>query len=245
MKVHVDRYCDYTQLHAVLQSCDLLQDELDELQKPKEKVTLLQFIKRPSLRLPLLISIVLHLSQQLTGIGGVSNNFYSITPPNLNLTLTQVLYYSTEIFKAAGVKHGDIATVVVVGLTLVTFTLITVSKSMSLTFLSCFIPLKTPNFRYFSSKSLVGELSCCTELEEWPFSLRSLRACSALRYVWNGSLIKSLFTKYTLQLLLGVYVISCVYKLLYQFPKDDLSLHCVFFFACRRVSIATNMLGRQ
>ena len=40
---------------------------------------------------------------------------------------TQVLYYSTEIFAAAGVKHGDIATVVVVGLTLVAFTLLTVS----------------------------------------------------------------------------------------------------------------------
>ena len=49
----------------------------------------------------------------------------------LNLTpLTQVLYYSTEIFAAAGVKHGDIATVVVVGLTLVTFTLITVRKTI-------------------------------------------------------------------------------------------------------------------
>ena len=41
-----------------------------------------------------------------------------------------MLYYSTEIFAAAGVKHGDIATVVVVGLTLVTFTLITVRKTI-------------------------------------------------------------------------------------------------------------------
>lgn len=39
----------------------------------------------------------------------------------------QVLYYSTEIFTAAGVNHADIATVVVVGLTLVAFTIITVS----------------------------------------------------------------------------------------------------------------------
>jgi len=38
----------------------------------------------------------------------------------------QVLYYSTQIFAAAGVSNGDIATVVV-GLVLVVFTLILVS----------------------------------------------------------------------------------------------------------------------
>ena len=37
----------------------------------------------------------------------------------------QVLYYSTQVFAAAGVKNGDIATVVVVAM-LVVFTLITV-----------------------------------------------------------------------------------------------------------------------
>ena len=40
---------------------------------------------------------------------------------------TQVLYYSNDVFLAAGVKHADIATVVVVGLTLVAFTTLTVS----------------------------------------------------------------------------------------------------------------------
>ena len=38
----------------------------------------------------------------------------------------QVLYYSTEIFAAAGIKHGDIATVVA-GVTLVTFSVLAVS----------------------------------------------------------------------------------------------------------------------
>lgn len=58
-----------------------------------------------------------------------------------------MLYYSTEIFAAAGVKHGDIATVVVVGLTLVTFTLITVrySKTTSLSL-----------YMYFSTYVLLG-----------------------------------------------------------------------------------------
>ena len=39
----------------------------------------------------------------------------------------QVLYYSTQVFAAAGVKNGDIATVVVVAM-LVVFTLITVRR---------------------------------------------------------------------------------------------------------------------
>lgn len=41
--------------------------------------------------------------------------------------ISQVLYYSNDVFLLAGVKHADIATVVVVGLTLVTFTIVTVS----------------------------------------------------------------------------------------------------------------------
>ena len=42
-----------------------------------------------------------------------------------NSTHVQVLYYSTEIFAAAGIKHGDIATVVA-GVTLVTFSVLAV-----------------------------------------------------------------------------------------------------------------------
>lgn len=61
----------------------MIQDELVELQQPKEKVNLLQLLVRPSLRLPLLISVVLHLSQQLTGIGGVSG-YNKLSPLLLN-----------------------------------------------------------------------------------------------------------------------------------------------------------------
>ena len=42
-----------------------------EIEKPKEKVSLWQFITRPSLRYAMTLSIVLHLSQQLTGMIGV------------------------------------------------------------------------------------------------------------------------------------------------------------------------------
>ena len=111
-------------------SCYFLQAELEESQKPREKVTLLQFIKRPSLRRPFLIGIALHLSQQLSGIVGVSvqscSNYVSVMKGFSSFVVwVQVLYYSTQVFATAGVKNGDIATVVVVA-TLVVFTLITV-----------------------------------------------------------------------------------------------------------------------
>ncbi len=47
-------------------------EELEELQKPKERLKLSNFLFRPSLRLAVIVSIVLHLSQQLSGIVGVS-----------------------------------------------------------------------------------------------------------------------------------------------------------------------------
>ena len=39
---------------------------------------------------------------------------------------SKVLFYSTEIFAAAGVQYSEVATIVV-GLTLLTFTVVTVS----------------------------------------------------------------------------------------------------------------------
>ena len=65
-----------------------------------------------------------------------------------------MLYYSTEIFAAAGVKHGDIATVVVVGLTLVTFTLITVRKTAFLLNFSSLCNLLVPFFQVFLIEKL-------------------------------------------------------------------------------------------
>ena len=43
--------------------------------------------------------------------------------------LFKVLFYSTEIFKAAGVQYSEVATIVV-GLTLLVFTIVTVSSSL-------------------------------------------------------------------------------------------------------------------
>ena len=48
-----------------------LQDEL-QVQQNQQKVRLSQFFTLPYLRRALFVSVVLHLAQQLSGIGGVS-----------------------------------------------------------------------------------------------------------------------------------------------------------------------------
>ena len=75
------------------------------------------------------LSIILHLSQQLSGMGGVrkqlvhsSSNYFTLWCP---FFLLKVLFYSTEIFAAAGVQYSEVATIVV-GITLLVFTVVTV-----------------------------------------------------------------------------------------------------------------------
>ncbi len=53
-------------------------EELEELQKPKEKLKFSNFLFQPALRLAIIVSIVLHLSQQLSGIVGVSFNLCTL-----------------------------------------------------------------------------------------------------------------------------------------------------------------------
>ena len=82
------------------------------------------------------LSIVLHLSQQLTGMIGVysylkilTNYFHHfLLTSTILLLILQVLFYSTDIFAAAGVQYSEVATVVV-GITLLGFTIVTVSDA--------------------------------------------------------------------------------------------------------------------
>jgi MFS family permease len=68
--------------------------------------TFKHFITSPSMRLALIVSICLHLSQQLSGFGAI-------------------LSYSTETFSHAGINNGDIATAVL-GVVLVLGTIATI-----------------------------------------------------------------------------------------------------------------------
>lgn len=58
--------------------------------------------------------------------GGKYNDLLSLAVIIPNIFVLQIFYYSTDLFKAAGLSNGDIATVAV-GVVLVIFTLITVS----------------------------------------------------------------------------------------------------------------------
>jgi SP family facilitated glucose transporter-like MFS transporter 1 len=46
----------------------------EQAQKAESKITMLELVRSPTLRLPLLIAIVMQLSQQLSGINAVSRN---------------------------------------------------------------------------------------------------------------------------------------------------------------------------
>ncbi|XP_059144226.1 solute carrier family 2, facilitated glucose transporter member 3-like isoform X2 [Physella acuta] len=89
-------------------------DEIDEMKKEasaqsqEEKVTIISLLTRPAFRVPVVISIVMQLSQQLCGINGI-------------------FYYSASLFKDAGLAP-DTATHATsgVGVVMVVMTIITI-----------------------------------------------------------------------------------------------------------------------
>ncbi|KAM4772250.1 solute carrier family 2, facilitated glucose transporter member 2 [Rhinophrynus dorsalis] len=72
--------------------------DIEEMKKEKEeaesekKVSIIQLFKSPNYRQPLLVSLVLHISQQFSGINGI-------------------FYYSTSIFSKAGISQPVYATI--------------------------------------------------------------------------------------------------------------------------------------
>ncbi|XP_003383220.1 PREDICTED: solute carrier family 2, facilitated glucose transporter member 1-like [Amphimedon queenslandica] len=93
---------------SVLREMREMEVELEERNQNQRANSLVitDFITNPVLRRALAISIMLHLSQQITGIGSL-------------------LYYSSQIFKDAGVSDGDVATSVM-GVVLVLGTIATI-----------------------------------------------------------------------------------------------------------------------
>ena len=72
-----------TALKKLRNSTDI-EDDIDEMraeeqaQRAEAKITMLELVKSPTLRLPLVIAIVMQLSQQLSGINAVSANVSNI-----------------------------------------------------------------------------------------------------------------------------------------------------------------------
>ena len=58
-----------------------IEDDIDEMraeeqaQRAEAKITMLELVRSPTLRLPLVIAIVMQLSQQLSGINAVSKQY--------------------------------------------------------------------------------------------------------------------------------------------------------------------------
>ena len=75
-----DLIATFTALKKLRNSADI-EDDIDEMraeeqaQRAEAKITMLELVRSPTLRLPLVIAIVMQLSQQLSGINAVS---YSI-----------------------------------------------------------------------------------------------------------------------------------------------------------------------
>ncbi|GFN87756.1 hypothetical protein PoB_001426200 [Plakobranchus ocellatus] len=99
----------------ILRGSDNVQDEMDMLTTEKEATSqqdspqsILQILNEPSLRKPLMIGIVLHLSQQVNGIPGV-------------------FFYSTRLFQDAGLsEHAAKYTTSALGVVMVTMGILTV-----------------------------------------------------------------------------------------------------------------------
>ena len=106
------------------------------MERPREKMSLLQLITVPHLRRAITVSVVLHLTQQLGGINGVRENLvfvcddhYQFTALALLFCAPQILYYSNDVFRAAGIPHPDVATVGTVGVVLSLITFVAVSSN--------------------------------------------------------------------------------------------------------------------
>ncbi|KAK3577353.1 hypothetical protein CHS0354_008451 [Potamilus streckersoni] len=99
---------------VILRGTDLVDEDMEEMkaefrhQETETRVNLIKLFKKRSLRMPLLVSVVMQLSQQLSGINAI-------------------FYYSFNLFKSAGMEESVAAHATSgVGGTMVLMTLVTI-----------------------------------------------------------------------------------------------------------------------
>lgn len=118
---------------------DMLAEMKEEKRKMEmeRKVSILELFRSPVYRQPIVISILLQLSQQLSGINAVSpshDRFRSkqIAPASIDHLNPsgQIFYYSTSIFMKAGVQSPVYATIGA-GVVNCAFTVVSVTKFVS------------------------------------------------------------------------------------------------------------------
>lgn len=117
----------------------------------EKKVTILELFRSASYRQPLLIAVMLQLSQQLSGINAVSHIHLRQILTRIQMVIRkitydilikhvlfcpQVFYYSTGIFESAGVKKPIYATIGA-GVVNTIFTVVSVSDVSTFLFPAC------------------------------------------------------------------------------------------------------------
>lgn len=119
---------------------DMLAEMKEEKRKMEmeRKVSILELFRSPAYRQPIIISILLQLSQQLSGINAVSTSSsrrlhsFWINPSSIDRLPPsgQIFYYSTSIFMKAGVQSPVYATIGA-GVVNCAFTIVSVITFMS------------------------------------------------------------------------------------------------------------------
>lgn len=138
-RAHVQICAGLKRLTGRLDVSDMLAEMKEEKRKMEmeRKVSILELFRSPAYRQPIIISILLQLSQQLSGINAVSASsscfhLFWMNPSSIDhLTPSgQIFYYSTSIFMKAGVQSPVYATIGA-GVVNCAFTVVSVIKFIS------------------------------------------------------------------------------------------------------------------
>lgn len=117
---HVHIGAGLKRLTGRLDVADMLAEMKEEKRKMEmeRKVSILELLRSPLYRQPIVISILLQLSQQLSGINAVSARgscfrLFWMSPSSFDRLSPsgQIFYYSTSIFMKAGVQSPVYATI--------------------------------------------------------------------------------------------------------------------------------------
>jgi len=126
-----------------LRATNQIEEDIEEMraeeraQQSEATISMMELVCSPTLRQPLIISVVMQLSQQLSGINAVSivlNNIYNIiiichlhrVHLNFLYDFVQVFYYSTSLFITAGLAENVAKFVTIgIGVIMVNMTLVT------------------------------------------------------------------------------------------------------------------------
>lgn len=132
-----DQFCFFSALRR-LRATNQIEEDIEEMraeeraQQSEATISMMELVCSPTLRQPLIISVVMQLSQQLSGINAVSFAYNKMFTEYLHYLLvfmnliSQVFYYSTNLFITAGLAENVAKFVTIgIGVIMVNMTLVT------------------------------------------------------------------------------------------------------------------------